>query len=261
VSQLLDATKLKDTRQPPVRALVACLRRALVDEILRFLSQRRLINLDDLPKELKGERNYIEAFDFDSRAYEFISDAFQILDNEDQKRYLRQINRAKEISRVTQDFCKDLPRIHVLIDRLDDSWDGSDTAVVLLMAMMHACLELATIDPFCRPLLFVRENIFDRVRMIDTEFTRLETCVVSLDWTEEQLSELIERRLQRGMNTKPALGETWDFLFDLNGDASSRPVVFAFCQKRPRDIIRFCASAIEVAVGRRHPKSHHERSC
>ena len=36
----------------------------------------------------------------------------------------------------------------VLIDRIDDTWDGSDKAVIILMALMHACVELAASTKF-----------------------------------------------------------------------------------------------------------------
>ena len=85
-------------------------------------------------------------------------------------------------------------RITLLIDRIDEAWDGTDKAVVFLMAMMHACIELNASSKSLRPLLFLRENIFERVRQIDNEFSRLETSVVSLDWTRELLLEVIERR-------------------------------------------------------------------
>ena len=66
-------------------------------------------------------------------------------------------------------------------NRSSDSWDGSDKAVIILMALMHACVELAASVVCVRPLLFLRENIFERVRQIDNEFARLEmTCCEQL---------------------------------------------------------------------------------
>ena len=47
-------------------------------------------------------------------------------------------------------------RIALLIDRIDEAWDGTDRAVVFLMAMMHACVELNASSKSVRPLLFLR---------------------------------------------------------------------------------------------------------
>jgi hypothetical protein len=117
---------------------------------------------------------------------------------------------------------------------------------------MRACVELSASTEFMRPLLFLRENIFDRVRQIDNEFARLETCVVSLEWTRELLVELVERRLQAGLGTKPAVGETWDLFFEKYDGASSRGMVLDYCQQRPRDVLTYCSLAIESAVSRHH---------
>jgi hypothetical protein len=80
----------------------------------------------------------------------------------------------KELSEITDDRRP----WTVLVDAIDESWDGSEFAVIYLAAMMHACLEINSQDTGLRVLLFLRENIFERVRIIDTEFARLETCVV-----------------------------------------------------------------------------------
>ncbi len=46
----------------------------------------------------------------------------------------------------------------LLIDRIDESWDGSDKSVILLMALMHSCVELSATSNFLRPLIFLREK-------------------------------------------------------------------------------------------------------
>ena len=58
------------------------------------------------------------------------------------------------------------------------------------MALMHASVRLIGSTPCIKPYIFIRENIYDRIRGIDNEFSRLETSVVFLDWTEEKLAEL-----------------------------------------------------------------------
>ena len=143
----------------------------------------------------------------------------------------------------------------ILIDRLDDSWDGSDRAVMMLTALMHACVEVWSASSIARPLVFLRENIFERVRQKDKEFTRLETSVVSLDWTTELLTEVVERRLVHHLNTKPKVGETWDLFFEPQIDGvSSKDYIFNFCQHRPRDVLTYCSMAVDSAQGFRRQK-------
>jgi hypothetical protein len=136
----------------------------------------------------------------------------------------------------------------LLIDRIDESWDGSDKAVILLMALMHACVELSASTKCVRPLLFLRENVFERVRLIDKEFARLETFVTSLGWSKELLVELVERRLNVPLIAKfPLHGPTWAAFFEDAARQSSQEIVFSYCQYRPRDVLVYCSFAIETA--------------
>ena len=98
-----------------------------------------------------------------------------------------------------------------------------------------------------RPMVFLRENVFDRVRQLDSEFSRLETSIVWLDWTRELLRELIERRLNEGLISKFALdGSTWKMFFSGNAQ-ETQDRVFNYCQYRPRDILLYASTALSIA--------------
>jgi hypothetical protein len=245
-----DPVKLKDTRQKYFKSLVHCFKRAFQLEVLRIWNERHVTTFDRLPPALTKERNHVEEEDFDSRLLTFMEEIFSSLDRASEKNWLKQISRSKEIGKQMDGLVDDgrAPRITLLIDRIDEAWDGTDKAVVFLMAMMHACVELNASSKSLRPVLFLRENIFERVRQIDNEFSRLETSVVSLDWTRELLLELVERRLNAPFATKLALrGPTWDHFFESLNDESSRDFVFTYCQERPRDVLMFCSMAIQAA--------------
>lgn len=116
------------------------------------------------------------------------------------------------------------------------------------MALMHACVIINATLIHIRPLLFIRENVFERVRPLDPEYSQLETAVASLDWTEESLLELVERRLSLPFNTKlPLRGPTWDYFFPSESEYDTKNEVFSYCQSRPRDILTFCAQTVESA--------------
>ena len=235
--------------------MVTSFKRALLDEVLVSWNRRGLLSLQRLPSGLTRERNYLEDYDFDLRVLAFTEEGFEALNNAQEREWLKCVGRAKDVG-------NEIELVHkganwesvILIDRIDESWDGSDKAVVLLMALMHACVELTASHNFVRPLLLLRENIFDRVRSIDKEFARLETWVVSLDWTRELLLEFIERRLNASLISKfPLRGATWRAFFEeANSDVSSQELVFGYCQYRPRDVLTYCSFAIEAAQSRVH---------
>lgn len=245
---------LRDTRQRHFKSLVSSFKRALQDEAIKNWADLGVYSFKKNSPAITRERNYIEDYDFDTRLVTFVEEIFNELNQSNDKEWLRNINRTKDIGHemdragVSAGWI-----INLLIDRIDESWDGSDHAVVLLMALMHACVELTANVESVRPLLFLRENIFERVRAIDNEFARLETFVVSLDWPEELLLELIERRLNLPLTSKlPLRGPTWDAFFEKWEEQSSSRFVFDYCQHRPRDVLTYCSFAIESAQSRKN---------
>lgn len=247
-------SEFKDTRQRPFKTLVYCFQRALQDEVVAQWIKHNLFEFNNKKLILNRERNLIEDFDFDMRMMKLVDDTFDALNKLNEKEWLRQINRVREISKEMNELRESAAwDFKLLIDRIDESWNGSDEAVIMLMALMHACVQTIAMFPPVRPLLFLRENIFERVRQIDNEFARLETAVVSLDWSKEQLLELIERRLNLPFTSKlPLGGSTWDYFFESVSGQSSRSIVFDYCQDRPRDVLTYCGFSIDSAKAHMH---------
>jgi hypothetical protein len=241
----LDLGAFKDANQRPFRSLISAFRRTLQDEVLLAgsASSARFSRCDELVEEfaLYGE------FDFDLRALGFIEELIGFLSAGDDRSWISAIKKPKQLGMRMSEALKDVRGPYsILIDAIDESWDGSELAVIYLAAMMHACLEINSQNEGLRVLMFLRENIFERVRIMDTEFARLETCVVGLDWSEEQLLETVERRLNSRLTSKFQLGgQTWDLFFE--GRENSRKAVFDYCQNRPRDVLTYCALALESA--------------
>lgn len=256
LEDVLGSEKLDDPRQKPFQALSSSFVRAILDEVVSGWLKQSLVTAAHFPDELRGERNYISDFDFDTRTLEFVTELFTAQKHKDEAKWLRLKKRAKTINGVINKLGEsDRWTVMILIDRLDDSWDGSDRAVMMLTALMHACVEVWSLSSFARPLVFLRENIFERVRQKDKEFTRLETSVISLDWTPELLTEVVERRLVHHLTTKPKIGETWDLFFNPFCDGiSSKDYIFNFYQHRPRDVLTYCSMAVESAQRFRRSK-------
>ncbi|THT95310.1 transposase [Lampropedia puyangensis] len=261
VPQIFDLLQLplahdefRDTRQRPFKSLTHTFERALLDECIRHLLATGRVKERALPPTITKERNLIEDCDFDQRILNLTQEIFDAYSKSQDKLWLRQINRSKEISAELNALGeKSGLRVTLLIDRLDESWDGSESAIICLMALMHATVKLCASTPAVRPYIFIRENIYDRIRSIDNEFARLETAVVFLDWSEQKLVELVERRLVRPFPAKPKLGgEAWSCFFEESAERSSRAAVMALCQHRPRDVLMLTSYAIEAAINGGH---------
>ena len=241
--------------QKPFNTLVSSFVRAILDEAVLSWKKQGLFSFRSSEgSELTRERNLIDQYEFDLRLLSLIEDGFAHLGSNNTKEWIKFRNRPDKIAKEISAEYGNQPRMQqiVLIDRLDDEWDDSDKAVVLVMALMHACVEIRSATDAVRPMLFLRENVFDRVRKLDSEFSRLETSLVSLDWTRELLRELIERRLNEGLISKYALdGSTWAMFF-ADTPQKSQDRVFEYCQYRPRDILLYASTALSLAQSHQH---------
>jgi len=252
----LEYEEFVDTRQRPFKSLMYSMERALVDEVIKAWNEKGLFKFERTYDSIKRERGLIEECDFDNRVLNLTEEIFEAYKTENEKLWLRQIKRSKQIVEEANTIATDGNFDFILlIDRLDESWDGSDSAIICLMALMHAAVRIRASASFIKPYIFIRENIYDRIRSIDNEFSRLETSVVFLGWTETKLVELVERRLTKPFNTKPKLGgEAWSYFFEESGQNSSVSSVMKLCQHRPRDVLMLVSYAIDNAINHSHSK-------
>ncbi|TCR91050.1 transposase [Rhizobium sp. BK376] len=251
----LDVADFKDTRQRPFKSLVYAVERALLGELIKQWIKDKKFDYGSAPDVVQKERTLIENLDFEERFLNLCDEIFQAFQSDNERLWLRQIKRRDELFRAIQVYGDDANYHYTfLIDRLDESWDGSDTAIICLMALMHASVRLIASNPCIKPCVFIRENIYDRIKAVDNEFSRLETSVVFLEWTEAKLAEFVARRLVHPFNTKPKLVDAWGYFFqeDKPGDAIQR--VMALSQHRPRDVLMLCDYAIKSAINENHQK-------
>lgn len=249
-SSLFSEEVLREANQRPFRSLIAAFRRSLQYEVLTaWGSDPR--NARSIAPALMTELSVVAEPDFDLRTLRFIDQIMSALAGGDETEWVSQIKIPKSLAKDMESSEVGKPRGYsVLLDAIDESWDGSELAVIYLAALMHACLEINSHSSGMRVLMFLRENIFERVRVVDTEFSRLETCVVGLDWSVEQLLEMVERRLNAPLTAKlPLGGQTWEACFE---GEQSRRMVFDFCQHRPRDVLTYTALALDNAQSHKH---------
>jgi hypothetical protein len=246
--------RFEDTRQRPFHSLVLTFKMSLVLEAVGRWIKLGLVSKHNLPEALNRERTRIEQHDFDSRTIDILEEVLPTLEKGQDKNWFKWNRKLAAVLEEVGALCTgDRWKTPILIDKIDDDWDGADESVVVLMGLMHACVELTAILKYVRPLLFLRENLFERVRRVDNEFTRLETSVSSLDWTKELLTDLVAKRLQFHMNPKPPLPQVWGAYFEQPADgADIRDQVFDHCQYRPRDVLTYLHHAIESSKGQKH---------
>lgn len=250
----LPLESFRDTRQKPFKSLATAFKLALTLEVVSHWLRKKLTTFNQLPESICRYRNHIEQHSFDSRLLTLFEEMLTPLERRNDKEWLKAMQRYDSVRTAMNELeAGSTWATTLLIDRLDEAWSGDDASVIVLMSLMHASVQLHTECALVRPLLFLRENIFDRVRAVDNEFARLETATESLDWSPAQLLELVERRLNASSITKWQLrGNTWSVFFEPTATGPSYNAVFDYCQHRPRDVITYLSFAISAALASGH---------
>ena len=125
----------------------------------------------------------------------------------------------------------------VLLDRLDDSWDGSPETQTLLVGLLKAAKEIndhfASFGPNgLRIITFLRSDIYDALRFDDKDKHRATEEHIS--WTPAQLKEMLQRRLPERVAV--------DALFepgDMRGSISPFQYIVRRTFFRPREVLQF----------------------
>jgi hypothetical protein len=134
----------------------------------------------------------------------------------------------------------------VALDRLDDSWDGSDDSQSLMIGLLKAAKELN--DRFewhdgargLRILVFLRTDIYDALRFDDKDKHR--PTEEHITWKPEELKTMLQRRLPPDVAV--------DELFepgDMRGSISPFNYIVKRTFLRPREVLQFVSECIRQA--------------
>lgn len=254
INSEIDLQGFADSHQKAFKSVTTAFELALQFELIYYLLERGNLSEKKLPDFVQRELKFEDNKDFDLRTVRFVQRILEHLSSQQDTQWLKDIKRPKVVAQAINANCDTQEGVYsIVIDRIDESWEGSDSNVRFLAALMHACGEMTTRVLSARALLFLRENVFERVRQTDSEFARIETRAVGLDWTEEKLVEFVERRLNEPFNSKWQLGgPSWNVFFEVPDKA--RRLVFDFCQNRPRDVLTYVKFAIENGAARNHDR-------
>jgi hypothetical protein len=251
-SKVFELDLLENTKKGPFRSLVAVFKRTLLDELLISWKDAHP-TYAQLPQLTASELAGNCRVDFDERTLQLIAEVARAVAAEDDSAIISINKGTKQLTAEMKSLENPRTSHTLLVDSIDDFWDGSDLALTYLTALMHACLELSAQIPWGRALLFLRENIFERVRARDPESSRVETAVSGLDWTQRHLEEMVERRFNRALTAKlPLDGSTWNAFFE--DPARARADIFGYCHNRPRDVLIYISHAISAAQERGHDR-------
>ncbi len=145
--------------------------------------------------------------------------------------------------------------VTVLVDRLDDAWDGSEDSLRLIIGAVRASRHFARRFKQSGPapvIIFLRTDLWERLNFNDKNKSGQVT--IYLDWRDEELIEIIERRIRTSAGVT---SNEWSTIFtteEMRQRAGAQTYVLKRTLGRPRDIIAFAVFAREVALHEQHKK-------
>jgi len=125
----------------------------------------------------------------------------------------------------------------VAADRLDDSWDGSEAAMSLLIGLLKATKQIN--DQYSSPngtgihvISFLRSDIYQGLRFDDKDKHR--PVEEEITWTPDLLKEMISARLPEGVSIDDVFEEG-----DMRGNIAPFNYLVKRTFLRPREVIQF----------------------
>jgi hypothetical protein len=218
---------------------------------------------------IEFHNEYRELFDlsFTDRLTYIIEQLQRLSSNGQSERNREQVERTlksmrfREAETMLQELVQE-QRIYVLIDHLDDSWStDNEQTCLLLAALIHEADRLNTyLTPGLRIIVFLRSDIFDVVRLKDTEVDKRARDVIQ--WNRALLTEVMASRIAfaKGFDLEDrTVNEAWYDVFCRQvGEEDTIDYVISRTLLRPRDVLQFSNRCLEEAQNQRHDYIHED---
>lgn len=151
-----------------------------------------------------------------------------------------------------KDFDSNWPIVYVCFDRVDEGWDeGSyESSRLVISGLVSASDSINTeYKGRIRPLVFLREDIFDSLSLNDANKLR-EDCGKLLHWDRKSLMSLVLKRINyyAKAHRRPEFTDL-EALFDkteMRQRAKPTNYILRRTMMRPRDIIAFLSRTIDT---------------
>jgi hypothetical protein len=147
-------------------------------------------------------------------------------------------------------------RAYVLMDHLDVNWSTeNEQTCLLLAALIHEADRLNTyLTPGLRIIIFLRGDIFDVVKLKDSEIDKRSKDFIR--WNETLLAEVVAKRIANAKGLDLAdcpAGDYWYSIFcEHVGKEDTMSYIISRTLLRPRDVLQFCNRCLEEAQNKRH---------
>ncbi|WP_370657802.1 MULTISPECIES: P-loop ATPase, Sll1717 family [unclassified Corynebacterium] len=211
-------------------------RQGRLNQMFDWLSRIKKLNLPNISTvaDLGG-------VEFDTTSQQTLDDKFIQVFNQFQKFAL--------------EILAEFPRT-VLIDRIDEAWDGSEEARLLIIGAIKAMRDInLKVKPkgLATVIIFLRTDLWQAISFNDRN--KVSQDIEYLDWSDDDLIKVIEARIKSSVGNKQSSSSTWHSLFydgEMRQRARSETYMLKRTMGRPRDIVAFSISCLEEAQRNGH---------
>ena len=164
------------------------------------------------------------------------------------------LSRTLDLTQVESAFCESCKgsntKVVFLIDRLDEGYEPDDSGTALVDGLVQAAIDLKTRISGIKPVIFLRDNIFRAVQVLDPDYSRnIEGHVLRLHWDADALFTFVTKRLRVAFNIEQEASQRiWNRCTggDLKGrDGFNRCLQLTLY--RPRDLLSLLNDAYYLA--------------
>ena len=161
---------------------------------------------------------------------------------------------AESISRASKETQRELV---ILIDCLDEGYQPDDIGIGVVDGLIQGALDVKVRSLGVQPFVFLRDNIFRSVQLMDPDYSRnIEGSVLRLHWEEETLYDFVARRIRVAFSVQQESSRrVWDSVTarDLQGRSGFNTILRMTLQ-RPRDILSLLNETFFQATRRGHTR-------
>jgi hypothetical protein len=140
----------------------------------------------------------------------------------------------------------------VLVDELDRGWDASEDAQAFVAGLFQACMSINTLSPNLRVYISLRQELYDSIPALYEDAQKFRDVIEVISWDEESLLKLIAKRIRHSLPEHEQKDDhsLWSTVFSQTFTGKGHKSFDYLVSRtlyRPREIIQFCAQAIEEA--------------
>ncbi|WP_433181843.1 P-loop ATPase, Sll1717 family [Actinoallomurus sp. CA-150999] len=156
----------------------------------------------------------------------------------------------------------DKQRVTIVVDELDRGWDSSEDAKAFVSGLFQACVSVNALHRNLSVYISLRRELYDDIPALYEDAQKYRDLLETIRWREDSLLELIAKRIRYSAREMGYDAQVLDRTDDLTcwnavfAPLPGAPVDSSFryvadrTLYRPREIIEFCTTVLEVARDR-----------